>query len=385
MNKRALLVSLLVAVSGCSGEGTDPGPDAGCATETFFRDSDGDGYGDATQGEPQCEPAPGYVARGGDCKDTDASIHPGGAEICNLADDDCDGQVDDADSGVNTANGTTYFRDADGDGFGSSTTMVRACQKPAGYATTSTDCDDALAAVNPSASEICDQLDNDCDALIDSADTSVDLSTARSYYRDADNDTFGTGTAMIACSAPTGYVAATGDCNDTDNTAKPGGTEVCDAVDNDCDGGIDGTVAAPNRCTALVGTYTGSYSHLAQEKIGTTVINSMSCTGTGNGSLVLARKPGLQGTFTCVYPGSLGGFPHNQTGNLRATVGLNGAVTGTMEHVYETGTLGIGKRTYNITGTLTGTTLTLNGTGSFFPNAMSAVAWQTTYSVSAQR
>src|SRR6266496_2945740 len=49
--------------------------------------------------------------------------------------------------------------------------------------------------------------------------------------------------------------------------------------------GHTGTVAQPNRCVGLVGTYSGSYSHLTQEKLGTTVINSMSCTGTGSAAL----------------------------------------------------------------------------------------------------
>jgi hypothetical protein len=388
MKTGAALTLILLAVisacaAGCTGEGTESGPDAGCAGETFFPDADGDGYGDDTRGSVQCEATAGYVARGGDCKDNDAGIHPGGTEVCDLIDNDCDGQLDDADPGVNTAAGTLYYRDADGDGFGSATTTVRACQKPAGYADSSTDCNDALDTVHPSALEVCDQIDNDCDALIDGADSSVDLSTAHSYYRDADNDTFGAGAAMVACTAPTGYVAAAGDCNDTDNTSKPGGVEVCDGADNDCDGGVDGTVAAPNRCTALVGTYSGSYTHQAQEKLGTTVINSMTCTGSGSGGLVLDRKPGLQGTFTCLYNGGLGGFDQTQTVTLRATVGLTGAVTGTIEHTYDT--FGPLRRTYNVTGTQTGTSLTVSGTGSFFPHPMSAVAWQVTFSFAASR
>lgn len=390
MNKhRALLLScslLVVATgAGCTGEdGTDPGPDAGCATETFFRDSDGDGYGDATQGTPQCEPAAGYVARGGDCDDTAVAIHPGANEVCDTVDNDCDGAVDDADSGVNTATGTLYYRDADTDGFGDPDASVRRCAIPAGYVATSTDCDDSLATVNPSASEVCDSIDNDCDALVDSADSSVNLATAHSYYRDADNDQFGAGAAMVACSAPTGFVAAAGDCNDMDNTSKPGGLEVCDGADNDCDGGVDGTVAAPNRCTALVGTYNpGLHSHVAQEKIGTTVVNSMNCTGTtGSGiGLVLARKPALQGTFNCTYPNGGGLFATSQNGVLKASVSLTGVVTGTIEHTYDSSL----KRTYPVTGTLTGNQLTLSGTGSMFPHPMSAVAWQVTFSMGASR
>jgi hypothetical protein len=177
-------------------------------------------------------------------------------------------------------------------------------------------------------------------------------------------------------------VTTNGDCNDGDNTSFPGGIEVCDGADNDCDGGTDGTAAQPNRCTALVGTYTGSYSHLTQEKLGSSVINSMSCTGTGNASLMLDRKPGLQGTFTCVYSGGLGGFDSTQKVTLKASVGLNGTVTGTAVHEYD-GTSQ--SRTYNVTGTQTATGLNLTGTGSWYPNVMSAVPWVVSFNFATTR
>jgi hypothetical protein len=208
------------------------------------------------------------------------------------------------------------------------------------------------------------------------------MATATTFYRDLDGDTVGGATTMVACSKPSGYVAASGDCNDSDNTSFPGGTEVCDGADNDCDGGTDGTPALPNRCTALVGTYAGSYSHLTQEKLGSSVINSMSCTGTGNASLQLGRKPGLQGTFTCVYSGGLTLFDSTQHVTLRASVGFNGTVTGTALHEYDGSSI---SRTYNVTGTQTATGLTLTGTGSWYPNAMSAVPWTVTFNFATTR
>lgn len=375
------VVLLFAAVAaGCS----DPAdildtPDAACGAEVFYPDTDGDGFGDSSV--ESCTPQTGYVAKGGDCRDNDPASHPMATEVCDTIDNNCDGKIDDADPALSTTGAPVFYRDADGDGFGSTTTM-RACSQPAGYATTSTDCDDTLASVNPSAAEVCDSRDNDCDSLIDTADSDIDLSTAMAFYRDADADTYGAGTAMMACSKPTGYVAQAGDCNDLDNLSKPGGTELCDGADNDCDGGIDGTAALPNRCAALVGTYAGTYSHQAQEKLGTTVVNSMTCNGTGSGSLVLNRRPGVQGTFSCTYSGGLGLFTSSQQVTLRADVALNGAVTGTIEHRYDSSSL---KRTYNVTGTQTGTTMTLTGTGSFYPHPMSAVPWQVTFNFAATK
>ncbi len=55
------------------------------------------------------------------------------------------------------------------------------------------------------------------------------------WYADVDGDMHGNpGSRMIACAAPTGYVAAGDDCDDTQPLAFPGGVEVCDGLDNDC-------------------------------------------------------------------------------------------------------------------------------------------------------
>ncbi|OGQ07844.1 MAG: hypothetical protein A3G32_06135 [Deltaproteobacteria bacterium RIFCSPLOWO2_12_FULL_40_28] len=117
--------------------------------------------------------------------------------------------------------------DADGDGF-----------------TTNTgDCDDARSDVNPLASELCDGIDNNCDGLIDDA-TALDTSL---WYPDTDGDGFGlAGSPQVACSQPAGYVSSSTDCDDTHAEANPAGVEVCDALDNDCDGEIDDDEEVPD-------------------------------------------------------------------------------------------------------------------------------------------
>jgi hypothetical protein len=68
----------------------------------------------------------------------------------------------------------TYYQDADGDSYGNAANHVdsTSATPPAGYVANSTDCNDANAAVNPAATEICtDGIDNNCNGLIDAADT----------------------------------------------------------------------------------------------------------------------------------------------------------------------------------------------------------------------
>ena len=103
------------------------------------------------------------------------------------------------------------------------------------------DCDDADAAVNPAATELCNTVDDDCDGTIDE-DDAADAST---WYADADGDGHGDASApSVACAAPSGTVADDTDCDDTDAAVSPAATELCNTVDDDCDGTTDEDDAA---------------------------------------------------------------------------------------------------------------------------------------------
>jgi hypothetical protein len=128
---------------------------------TFYRDGDSDGYGIASNSTLACSVPAGYVGNNTDCDDTKASVKPGATEVCNGIDDDCDGQIDE---GVNT----TFYRDADGDGYGIASNSTLACSVPAGYVSNTTDCDDTKASVKPGATEICGNgIDENCNGQID--------------------------------------------------------------------------------------------------------------------------------------------------------------------------------------------------------------------------
>ena len=100
------------------------------------------------------------------------------------------------------------------------------------------DCDDSDAAVHPGAAELCDGIDNDCNDLIDDEDGNVLASTV--FYADQDGDGFaGTTQTVKACEKPEGYYATAGDCDDVDRDVWPGAEELCDGLDNDCDGEIE--------------------------------------------------------------------------------------------------------------------------------------------------
>jgi hypothetical protein len=197
----------------------------------WYPDRDGDGYGNPdTTGTPTCMNLTqyGYVTNKGDCDDGNKNIHPGATEICgNGKDDDCDGQIDEGCTPV-----TTWYRDADGDGFGNPAQTKAGDKQPRGYVSNALDCNDKNKVKG--GPEVCDGIDNDCDGIIDDGLAEI------TFYSDFDGDGYGSPKRSITtCAAPPRFVSNSEDQNDDNKNVYPGAPELCDGRDNNQNGTID--------------------------------------------------------------------------------------------------------------------------------------------------
>ena len=220
-------------------------------------DDDGDGYGGTD-----------------DCDDDDPFIHPGAIELCNGLDDDCDDVADegfDADGDGVTTCGPDYTHgtadddcddgdpeqspvhpdvcdgadnDCDGDvdelsdedGDGTTT-----CGDDGVVGTEDDDCDDNDAGVEPYLWDDCDGVDVNCNGLVDEdCDPGGGGDPVWYCYADADADGWGSSATVVTtdadCDDP-GESGRTGDCHDGDANVFPGALETPNnGVDEDCDG-----------------------------------------------------------------------------------------------------------------------------------------------------
>ena len=175
--------------------------------QLFYVDTDGDSYGSTTEALLCATSAPfGYSPNKSDCNDGAASVNPGASESCNGVDDDCSGAAD------NGLVFTNYYADTDSDTYGAGN-ATSSCKPLAGEVTNSTDCADNDATVN----------------------------APQPYYVDGDKDGFGSKTPALVCSsiATEGYSINKTDCDDTKSAINPDAVEICNQVDDDCDGTKD--------------------------------------------------------------------------------------------------------------------------------------------------
>mgnify|MGYP000191313532 CR=1 FL=1 len=205
----------------------------------WYLDADGDTYGDPDVSVVSCDAGDGWVLDATDCDDGAATVYPGALERCDDddIDDDCDGESDEDDA----IDPTAWYRDNDGDGWADLTATVTACDPPstswiAVGPSVDGDCDDDDATVSPDGTEVCDEVDNDCDGDTDEDD--ADDAVTRAL--DLDGDGYGDPAyTHTSCDAPSGFVDNTDDCDDTLDSVNPAATELCNGLDDDCDGDTD--------------------------------------------------------------------------------------------------------------------------------------------------
>jgi hypothetical protein len=180
-----------------------------------------------TGGEPVDADGDGFSADEGDCDDSNATIYPGAPEVSDKIDNDCDGEVDESDTGRDTGGG---FVDDSGFGGGGKDTGKDTGRDTGGgwfkedwdgdgWTVAAGDCNDFDATVFPGAKEIMDGIDNDCDGVVDGGGGGGGGGGGR--YSDDDKD---------------GYTEAKGDCDDADPMIHPGAKDPPDKTDTDCDG-----------------------------------------------------------------------------------------------------------------------------------------------------
>ena len=204
-----ILMAMACTRSGPDGSSDDSGE---ACNSVWFADADGDSYGDPDDTSTgDCAAPDGFVDNADDCDDSDAEVYPGAS---------------------------TWYADADGDGFGDSSATDDSCEAPEGYVDDSSDCDDADGDVYPDADELCNDADDDCNGLVD--DEPIDGTT---YYVDADLDGYGGSTEVLLCALESGYAENDLDCDDEKPRVNPDAEEICNGLDDDCDGDTDTNTA----------------------------------------------------------------------------------------------------------------------------------------------
>ena len=228
--------------------------------DTYYSDGDEDGYGSEIISTLACNAPVDYVENSDDCDDANGDVNPGAVEVCDEIDNNCDGEVSE---GLMRQ----YYIDVDKDNYGSSKIAVMKCALQDGYSSNSNDCDDA----NPNVYEMVNGLCVGSTTLQTIPPTipptisptipptispTIPPTTASTippttptipptipfttYYNDRDWDGYGDEKdKVLSRGEMPGYVTISGDCNDRNKTINPGAVEVCDGVDNNCNGAID--------------------------------------------------------------------------------------------------------------------------------------------------
>ncbi len=241
-----------------SAQGTTANIGVGCDALWYYADEDADGLGDDATGVYSCEPIAEFINQGGDCDDQNPEVNANVVEICNGVDDDCDGEVDE------DFEKKLWVADMDGDGHGSPSGESQiSCAEPAGFAPSFDDCDDESADVNPSAIEIPNGIDDNCNGMIDEAaapeatpETGVTPEGTGGGPATLPPAPAGSGTTAPTPSAMPAPVASTPTAATTmPGVVQPGPTQMPPASDEgtSCAFNDEGSWSAPSTLTLVTG------------------------------------------------------------------------------------------------------------------------------------
>ena len=168
-----------------------------------------------------------------DCEDLRPDVHPDAPEICDNRDNNCDNLMDDDDPALVTD--LIWYADGDADGFGDPDTTTNACIIPSGHVGNAEDCDDGNAEIHPQAEERCDNVDNNCNGLLDDEDPAVSTVDLIPIIVDQDGDGFGGFDSLVYACNEDRAASNSLDCDDTNPNIHPDAVDYCDGVDNNCD------------------------------------------------------------------------------------------------------------------------------------------------------